>query len=1378
MRNARSIAYRIVGGTLAVMLVATGAATLAPSVARAEDPAPVGGASDVSIVVTSDGKSNVPGDKSITDGLIAAGNSAKLNWGVTLSGESSVTLTQTLPEGWVWNAASVDSSGANQPTGANGYTSTYKISNSSRELAVTLTPAVGVTGQQRIEFSGLSATVLQKLGSSYAPYSPELTVQDGNGVATVQSGQTLTVVYRERVKLDTDGGRCTETTYDFGAGAVPACRFDLTTSMSVINEPGDIPLQWDSPAYVTARLKVTKPDGSSGNELLQKFAVVAGSSSPSGVSAKLESVDLTQGLINFSMSGMSPGAPSASSTLNLFLPLEDVPYAPDLRNIRMSSTKTEGSDWLVNGNRTAEVQNGYDASFRLQRQQDSVASSADLQTYFVGATAPMPGVSSRVRVFLRPPGSFSNSTRKFTSDALTSPSLIYRWKTDELVLQPEAGFNFTAEGVKIALQEGTDYEAFYTTDDASVATPTWVPRAEYTGDINDVTGLRLEYLANGGTYQPGPGDVSNTTLEAQPQFKITKAIPANAGQYDNYEVTMNGSFTADSGLTLSKSSTLGLEKGSASYGVKLFKKNTVMGTVSPATAITAGESLQAVFTPNIQVGFEGEDPDNRISVTQATALVSLPNNVLPESIDLTDLDPAWRLDSTEAVYSGTILRFTYLPEVTFGHVVKEIKINFTTSLAAPESHQMRVEARLNPIPQLRFTGVSWAAATVTVNENRVVQYDQTTTTPTVWRGNQASFDISWYNTLTMSQGKSTFVDVLPYTGDYRGTNTHGDVKLVSATLKTKPAVGATLEITTDKTIRTLLGTAPPVDKVTWIAYDQATPEQLASATAVRVSLANFVSGPDSLGSLNLLFNTTDMRNGDKIRNTLSASLNGGASSLAQAEPVEVVVHDDTVNGFVWNDEDGDGVRSESDAPIASVTVNLLSGGKIVETTKTNADGEYVFADQEAGEYTLEVDTDTLPATTGEWMSTYSSSGNTIHVAAGTPLEEQDFGFRNQLPALTVDVTGKAPGTVAAGEHVNWEATITNTGNTSLTDVNLASTLDGFAGVGEIVWPDPAAPGTLAPGESVKIQATSPLTHAQIDAGVVKAPVTAAGTSDVPARVNTDTATGSVTLKGSPALDITVAAGLDNGGQTVRPGDKVTVTVEVTNTGNQTITGTEITSPTGGMSDITIDSWPGDEKGLLPGESVTGTATVTVTQKDIDAGKITIDAATSGTTPKGDKVTDTDSTTVSLTGAPTIALAMTDKLDPAKAEIGYTITATNTGNQTLDGVTLSHDPAAKVTVKWPGKAGVLAPGEVATATAVVPVANAMRGTTVSATAATSGTTPRAPRCRRRRQPRHRSPQRSPAWCGTTSTATVCVTLANPHSPESPSSCCRTAKLLRR
>jgi uncharacterized repeat protein (TIGR01451 family) len=92
----------------------------------------------------------------------------------------------------------------------------------------------------------------------------------------------------------------------------------------------------------------------------------------------------------------------------------------------------------------------------------------------------------------------------------------------------------------------------------------------------------------------------------------------------------------------------------------------------------------------------------------------------------------------------------------------------------------------------------------------------------------------------------------------------------------------------------------------------------------------------------------------------------------------------SVMGRVWRDSDRDGTLEANEIGIAGVTVTLRSGGSIVDTATTDADGRYVFTNVLAGQYTVE---ETQPA--GYGSSTPDSVA--VDLVAGGPTPTIDFG---------------------------------------------------------------------------------------------------------------------------------------------------------------------------------------------------------------------------------------------------------------------------------------------------------------------------------------------------------------------------------------------------
>ncbi|MEN4936490.1 DUF7507 domain-containing protein, partial [Pantoea agglomerans] len=134
-------------------------------------------------------------------------------------------------------------------------------------------------------------------------------------------------------------------------------------------------------------------------------------------------------------------------------------------------------------------------------------------------------------------------------------------------------------------------------------------------------------------------------------------------------------------------------------------------------------------------------------------------------------------------------------------------------------------------------------------------------------------------------------------------------------------------------------------------------------------------------------------------------------------------------------------------------------------------------------------------------------------------------------------------------------------------------------------------------------ATYTVTQADIDAGTV---TNIASASDGTTTSPTDTVT--VTATRNPALTIDKTTTTPS---YAAVGDVLSYSYLVTNSGNTTITAA-ITVSDDRIATVTCPALPAG--GLAPTQSITCTATYTVTQADIDAGTVTnIASASDGTT---------------------------------------------------------------------------------------------------------------------------------------------------------------------
>ena len=211
------------------------------------------------------------------------------------------------------------------------------------------------------------------------------------------------------------------------------------------------------------------------------------------------------------------------------------------------------------------------------------------------------------------------------------------------------------------------------------------------------------------------------------------------------------------------------------------------------------------------------------------------------------------------------------------------------------------------------------------------------------------------------------------------------------------------------------------------------------------------------------------------------------------------------------------------------------------------------------------------------------------------------------------------------------------------------------------------------GETWQYTASHVVLQSEIDSG---ANITNVATADSD-QSGPDTDDAFVPVLQMPSLNIIKDASVP-GGTADYAGEVVSYTIAVQNTGNQTLTGVSVTDPFISNLQLVADAASADGE-LDVGETWQYTASHVVLQSEIDAGGKIINIATADSNQTGP---DTDDAFVDVEQKPAIAidkaiLAVSGgngngSLDALNDVINYSVTVTNTGNQTLEQITVK-DP---------------------------------------------------------------------------------------------------------
>ena len=277
-------------------------------------------------------------------------------------------------------------------------------------------------------------------------------------------------------------------------------------------------------------------------------------------------------------------------------------------------------------------------------------------------------------------------------------------------------------------------------------------------------------------------------------------------------------------------------------------------------------------------------------------------------------------------------------------------------------------------------------------------------------------------------------------------------------------------------------------------------------------------------------------------------------------------------------------------------------------------------------------------------------------------------------------TSKVSGDDAVtGYEIEWFFELTNTGNVTLTDIDVEDYLEGTSDVEYGDWNR-----TLAPNASHVVSATYKLTQDDIDAGKVTNTAIAHSKSPDGANVDSNESTVDVIIEQGGGLTIEKHADREmlRGNEAVA-GATLTYTFDVVNAGNVTLHDVSIEDYLDDVSDIVIDwdnsSDASTEEGVLsPNEKVVATATYVVTQADVDRGSVLNTAIAHGI-DVNDVLVDSNESSVLTeieqhTGLLLDKQVDKDHIEPASVGdmLTYTFVVTNKSNVTLTDLTMTDE----------------------------------------------------------------------------------------------------------
>ncbi len=432
-------------------------------------------------------------------------------------------------------------------------------------------------------------------------------------------------------------------------------------------------------------------------------------------------------------------------------------------------------------------------------------------------------------------------------------------------------------------------------------------------------------------------------------------------------------------------------------------------------------------------------------------------------------------------------------------------------------------------------------------------------------------------------------------------------------------------------------------------------------------------------------------------------------------------------------------QSQVTVPYAAASITIAKSASIASYSASNVPVTYHYLVTNTGNVTLNPVTVTDPmanlsaiscpdtqlaagdnetcSATYTTTSTDVTNGSIVNTgtATGTPPTGPTVTDQSQVTvpyaaaSITIAKSASIASYSASNVPVTYHYLVTNTGNVTLNPVTVT---DPMANLSAISCPDTQ----LAAGDNETCSATYTTTSADVTNGSIVNTGTATGT---PPTGPTVTDQSQVTVPYAAAsITIAKSASIASYSASDVP---VTYHYLVTNTGNVTLNPVTVTDP---MANLSAISCPDTQ--LAAGDNETCSATYTTTAADVTNGSIVNTGTATGTPPTGPTVTDQSQVTVPYAAA-SITIAKSASIASYSASdvpVTYHYLVTNTGNVTLNPVTVTDPMAGLSAISCPDTQLAAGDNETCSATYTTTAADVTNGSIVNTGTAT-GTPPTGP-----------------------------------------------------
>ena len=274
-------------------------------------------------------------------------------------------------------------------------------------------------------------------------------------------------------------------------------------------------------------------------------------------------------------------------------------------------------------------------------------------------------------------------------------------------------------------------------------------------------------------------------------------------------------------------------------------------------------------------------------------------------------------------------------------VVEEIIASGETTKIGNQIEQYRTTTKAIQVINLTSYGLYKITDTPIIEASETGKY-------TVVASNKTDEDVTTFKLL----------DILPYNGDNRNTRYSGSYKISKITIKqintaTKeeiPINNLNLFVTENTNVRSKKVKDSDITSV----VNTATTSGAAINKPLSAFLLTGTLKAQSKIEIEIEMTTVGSKAEDAYINSASAMTNPTAEAMQSAN-VKIEVVKRSISGYVWEDENNDGLM-ENERNLQNITVKLLdSNNTVVKTTTTDANGYYIFDNLEKKDYKVKFD---------------------------------------------------------------------------------------------------------------------------------------------------------------------------------------------------------------------------------------------------------------------------------------------------------------------------------------------------------------------------------------------------------------------------------------